>query len=301
MTSAAGLPIDAALLERLYDASRAERWELSREAFGTAVGASVAHAFAGRRPSPAEVERYAIALHLEDLALAVACAAGHDAAWEQFVALHRPVLHRAADAIDPTGNARDLADSLYADLYGMGDRAGGTRQSLFRYFHGRSKLSTWLRAVLSQRHIDRLRAGRRIDPLPDDPGSIPAVETDRPPEPERARFESAMESALAAAIADLPARDRLRLSCYYVQDLTLAAIGKLLKEHEATVSRHLTRSRGAIRDAVWARLRADHGMDDGAIQECFRSVAADAGALDVAGLIGTAVARKKPALDRSRE
>ena len=46
----------------------------------------------------------------------------------------RPVLYRAADAIDATGNARELADSLYADLYGLAEK-GGKRQSLFRYFH----------------------------------------------------------------------------------------------------------------------------------------------------------------------
>jgi DNA-directed RNA polymerase specialized sigma24 family protein len=41
---------------------------------------------------------------------------------------------------------------LYADLYS---------KSLFRYFQGRSSLATWLRAVLSQRYVDRIRANRR--------------------------------------------------------------------------------------------------------------------------------------------
>lgn len=299
MTSPAGPPLDAALLERLYGASRAEQWSLPREAFAAAVMASVNHALASRAISAADVERYASALHVEDLALACACAAGHEAAWQAFVATYRPVLHRAAAAIDPTGNAEDLADSLYADLYGLGDRHG-VRQSLFRYFHGRSKLGTWLRAVLAQRHIDRIRATRKLDPLPDDAGDVPALTVDRPAEPERARFEIAMQTALAAAIAALPTRDRLRMSCYYVQNLTLAAIGRMLKEHEATVSRHLTRTRAAIRESVWMRLRTDHGMDDGAIEECFRSVAADAGALDVTGLIGPVAVRKNAELDRSR-
>jgi RNA polymerase sigma-70 factor (ECF subfamily) len=298
MTSPAGPAIDAALLERLYLAARAVRWRLARQDFGAAVAASVAHAFDGHPHTPADIERYAAALHVEDLALACACAAGQDAAWEEFVAAYRPVLHRAAAAIDPTGNAQEMADSLYADLYGLGDRHGA-RQSLFRYFHGRSKLGTWLRAVLAQRHIDRIRATRKLDPLPEEPASIPALTVDRPVEPERARFEAAMQDALTAAIAALPSRDRLRLSCYYVQNLTLAAIGRMLNEHEATVSRHLTRTRTVIRDAVWTRLRTDHGMDDGAIEECFRSVSADAGALDVTGLIGPVAVRKNAEFDRS--
>jgi len=60
-------------------------------------------------------------------------------------------------------NAQELADSLFAELYGLVDGKRGER-SLFRYFHGRSSLKTWLRAVLAQRHVDRLRESRRWNP-----------------------------------------------------------------------------------------------------------------------------------------
>ncbi len=77
---------------------------------------------------------------------------------------YRPVLYRSADAIDPGGGARELADSIYADLFGLQER-DGERRSLFRYFHGRSSLATWLRAVLAQRLVDRVRSTRRLTPL----------------------------------------------------------------------------------------------------------------------------------------
>ena len=83
--------------------------------------------------------------------------------------------------------------------------------------------------------------------------------------------------------------------------MTLAAIGRMLKEHEATVSRNLTRTRAALREAVEARLRAEHGMDEAAISECLQSVAADPGRLDVAELVGTAPVRKIAARDRSEQ
>jgi len=293
-----GLRLDASLAARLYDRSGAGRWGLPRDQFAAAVEASVAHAFGDRRPDAAEVARYADALHLEDLALAAACAAGLAPAWEHFIAEHRPGLRRAADAIDPTGNARELADSLYADLYGLAG-SSDTRRSLFRYFHGRSRLGTWLRAVLSQRHIDRIRAARRTEPLPDHPETIGAIAVEAA-SPERARFQAVMEAACASAIAALDPRDRLRLSCYYVQQLKLAAIGRLLGEHEATVSRHLTRTRALIRDAVEARLRADHAMNDEAIAECFQVVVQDAGTLDLGALLGSGPERKDPAPDRSQ-
>ena len=288
-------PVDRALLGRLYDQSGAARWALSREAFAAALEASAAHGLAGRSPSRDETERYLAGLRLEDLALAAACSAGLEPAWEHFIATHRPSLQRAAGAIDPTGAASEIADSLFADLYGL-DVKQGARRSLFRYFHGRSSLATWLRAVLSQRHIDRIRTTKRLEPLPDDPGSVAAPDAG-PPDTERTRFQSAMQASCAVAIAALPARDRLRLSLYYVDDMTLAAIGRVLKEHEATVSRQLSRTRVAIRDAVDARLRADHGMDDAAIAECFRTVIDDAGALDLRQLTGRP--RKNAPADRS--
>src|ERR1700737_2330698 len=142
-----------AQVERLYQQARAERWNLSREVFAEALAASAGKAFAGTTPTARAIERYLTSLRLEDLALACGCATGNDAAWDQFVAEQRPVLYRAADALDPSGGAREVADSMYADLYGLQD-GEGARRSLFRYFHGRSSLATWLRAVLSQRFIE---------------------------------------------------------------------------------------------------------------------------------------------------
>src|SRR2546430_9339638 len=44
------------------------------------------------------------------------------------------------------------------------------RSSLFNHFHGRSKLSTWLRAVLAQRYVDVLREEKRLESLEDEEG-----------------------------------------------------------------------------------------------------------------------------------
>jgi RNA polymerase sigma factor (sigma-70 family) len=228
-----------------------------------------------------------------DLDLARRCAAGEPAAWDRFVLEYRPVLYRAADALDRTGGARELADSLYAELYGI-KQAGGERQSLFRYFNGRSSLATWLRAVLAQRYVDRLRARRRLEPLPSD--DRPDIR--EPADPERARHVGLVRQALSRAVGRLDARDRLRLAYYYLQELTLAQTGRLLKEHEATVSRQLTRTRRAIRDAVERELREERGLTDVQIAECFASVAEDPGPLDLKPLLGGA-ARNPETPERS--
>src|SRR3954471_3671344 len=125
-----------------------------------------------------------VASSAADLELARLCAAGDERAWERFVREYRPILYRAADALDRSGAAREIADSLYADLYGIKD-GERERQSLFRYFQGRSSLATWLRAVLAQRYVDRLRVQRRLEPLPDE--EPPAADAE-PPDPERSRY-----------------------------------------------------------------------------------------------------------------
>ena len=290
--------LDEALVTRLHRRANADRWALSLVRFAAALESSAARAFTSAPPRGDQVERYLASLHLEDLALACACAEGHEGAWEHFVREHRQVLYRAADAIDRTGGTRDLADALYGELFGLTER-DGERRSLFRYFHGRSSLATWLRAVLAQRHVDRLRGAQLLDPLPaeDDSDTIPAKVDSL--NPERARFLALMRRAVTAAVARLAPRDRLRLACYYAQDLTLAEIGRGLGEHEATSSRHLARARRAIREDVERQLQQNEGMSKAEVAECFSSVVEDAGPLDLADMLGGEPARKQFEPDRS--
>jgi RNA polymerase sigma factor (sigma-70 family) len=313
------VPIDAKLAEQLYRRAHADRWRVPRERFAEALERS------------AERDADVRALHLEDLALACGCAASDEAAWEHFIREQRPTLYRSADALDPSGSARDLADGIYGELF---------ERSLFRYFHGRSSLSTWLRAILAQRHVDRLRAGRRLEPLSDDesrasrsgpadrlrqggshrdpPGSADltdrfAVRRGGPPtlhakaeagpcDAERPRYFVVMRDALARAVANLPPRDRFRLACYYAQGLTLAEIGRLLGEHEATCSRQLARTRKVLRSDIEGALRTEGRLNEAEIAECVASVSEDAGPLDLRELLHVdepvAVRKKSPA-DRS--
>lgn len=216
-----------------------------------------------------------------DLELARLCAAGDETAWETFVRDYRHVLYRAADALDPTGGARDVADALYAELYGVCE-VGSERRSLFRYFQGRSSLATWLRAVLAQRYIDRVRTRRRLAPPPDEEAQLADA---APPDPERSRYLTLIRGALGRAMSELTPRDRLRLGCYYVQELTLAETGRVMKESEATSSRALARTRRALRAAVERQLRDEHGLREGQIAACFASVADDPGPLDLKQVI----------------
>lgn len=262
----------AELCERLFVQSKAGRWELRGEDFKASLRRSVEKRFAAGYADREEIEGYSGTLYLEDLALACACMYGSEAAWEFFVRHYRGYLRAAAGAIlrraAESPEARDLADSLFTELYGIGS-GGAAERSLFRYFHGRSSLKTWLRAILAQRHVDMLRMMKRFDALEqvDGDGQVRTVEPEATRlvalDPDRARYVALFEEALRAALADLQPRDAERLRAYYVEKMTLAEIGRRLREHESSVSRNLERVRGELREGMEAMLRSGRSRGNG--------------------------------------
>lgn len=213
------------------------------------------------------IDEYLDSLRAEDFVLAHACVRGIENAWERFIADYRPALYAAARALArDEARARELADSLWAELYGLQER-GGERRSLLSYFGGRSSLGTWLRAVLAQRFVDSARASQRIRPLEERPAEL-AIDCD-PPDPDRARYVGALGAALTAALATLEPRERLRLSYYYLESLTLGEVGRLLGEHPSTVSRALERTRFELKREVERRLRREQHLNEEQIRLCY--------------------------------
>ena len=274
----------AALVEWLYAQANAARWELSRGHFAVALERSASKLLASEARTPLKLEEYLGALHLEDLALATACAEGGEAAWEHFFTKYRTYLRAAAAAI-----LRCNADSLFSELYGLAGGKGAER-SLFRYFHGRSSLKTWLRAVLAQRHIDSIRAGRRFEELGEDetgeglPRTLLGPQM-QPSDPHRERYVLSFTRALQTALERLEPQEKERLRLYYAEEKTLAEIGRLLGEHESSVSRHLDRARRDLRHAVEDILRhgigsangsaVQPGLSDAEIALCFEYCSED--------------------------
>ena len=287
-----------AKIDWFFRQSKSGRWGLSLERFAASLQRSAEKRLASGNLAPEKVEEYFAALHLEDLGLATACMENSEPAWEYFVAEYRPYLRAAAAAVlrssSSSPEACELADSLFAELYGLVDGARRER-SLFRYFHGRSSLKTWLRAVLAQRHIDAIRAGRRFESLDEDGAKPPSAQLIQkithavsvpPTDPHRDRYTTLFVRALEASIAALDSRDEQRLRLYYRQEQTLAEIGRQLGEHESSVSRNLDRIRLALRRTVEETLRkgcpaangfaAELGLSDAQISLCFEYASADA-------------------------
>jgi RNA polymerase sigma-70 factor, ECF subfamily len=267
---------------RLYARSGADRWQVSAERLHLAVERSLDHRFSGAA-TEADAAVYLESLHADDLALACACIDGHDGAWEHFIRELRPQLYHAARTI-AGDDGRELADSLYGELFGLPGK-DGIRRSLLAHYHGRSRLITWLRSVLVQRHIDRVRATRRLEPLDDEDSGV-STHAAADQDPERDSLVGHAQRALDAGIDALEAKDRLRLRLYYGQDMTLAAIGRVLGEHEATVSRKLDKARRTLRAEV-ERALAAQGLAPAAIARAFE-LAADAPDLQLDRLLARA-------------
>jgi RNA polymerase sigma-70 factor (ECF subfamily) len=238
-------------LTALYETSGAVQYQISMEEFAT-IMAEVCAKYSPGATDEQALEFYG-GLRVEELVLARACVAGHEKAWEVFLGRYRAKLYEAAYGIardESTG--RELADSLYGDLYGTNLREG-QRVSKLRFYMGRGSLEGWLRTVLAQEYVNRYRTRKRLVSL--DEQSEEGVQFEAPvaapqPGPDR-RLDEATDAALAALAAD----DRLLLATYYLDGRTLAEIARMLGVHESTISRRLEKVTKQVRGNILKELQ----------------------------------------------
>jgi len=262
----------ALALARLCKRAAAARWGVSDESIRDAAfrGACAAGVL------EAGVASFIDALHADDLSLAIACQAGESAAWEHFITSFRPSLYAAARAIaGDEARGRELADSIWAEMYGMEVR-DGRRRSVLGYFHGRSSLLTWMRAVLAQRHVDYIRSQSRLAPLDDHADQAATTSDDHGNESgDRARYVAMLGKALDDALTALAPRDRMRMAYYYRHDLSLKEIGRVMDEHESTVSRRLGRTREHLKREIERTLHDGDKLSQDQIRLCYDWAAGD--------------------------
>jgi RNA polymerase sigma-70 factor, ECF subfamily len=237
------------LLPELHAKSGCEKFGLAPESL-SAILCEVAMKYLPSGGSRAEARAFLLTLRVEELALARACAAGSNPAWELFMTRYREKLYQSALRIAREDSAaRDLADSLYAELYGTTLR-GGERVSKLASYTGRGSLEGWLRTVLAQEFVNRYRRTKRLVSLDEEneEGTQFAALELEPVPPRDSRLESATDRALAA----LSSEDRLVLAAYYLDERTLAEIGRLLGVHESTISRKVDKLAKSLRKKILA-------------------------------------------------
>ena len=236
------------LLADLHAKSGCEKIGLTREAF-SAILCEVGSKHATDSTSERELRTFFLSLRVDELALARACAAGNDPAWEIFLTRFREKLHLAALRIAREDSAaRELADTLYADLYGTHIR-DGQRVCKLASYTGRGSLEGWLRTVLAQEYVNRYRRTKRLVSL--DEESEEGVQFRAPePEPVPPAGDQRLAQATDEAIAALSAEDRTVLSAYYLDGRTLAEIARMLGVHESTISRKVDKLAKSLRKQI---------------------------------------------------
>ena len=207
-------------------------------------------------------------LRLEELALARGCATGHEYAWQEFLTRYREKLYDIARGITKEdSSARDLADSIYADLYGMSEKEG-QRVSRLNFYMGKGSLEGWLRTVVAQEFVNRYRKQKRLVSLEEE--NEEGVQFASPQSPAPQVEDGRLSSATDEALKELSAEDRLILAAYYLDDRTLTEIGKIVGVHESTISRRLEKLLKTLRKQVMAGLQA-RGMNRGQAEEALDS------------------------------
>ena len=259
--------VDRALLDELWHECGAGSWGLERKDFDrillVVATTQKLGMVSGVAAQMQEHSGFFRNLKLDDLVLAKACAAGNERAWEHFMAIYGQPLTRAAIAI--SGNetvGRDLADAFYAELYGLNTRDGERRCPLDSY-RGHGSLLGWLRTTLAQRFVDHYRRTFREQPLIEQVHDV--VVSHSVPGPELPVLAT-LRHAIHAALRDQSAEEQFLFAAYYVDDKTLAEIGRVLHVHEATISRRLKRATDEVRKRVMRNLEK-HGMSRRAAEE----------------------------------
>ena len=255
MSSAKPIPSVQAVVDELLPDLHAkggcEKIGLTRESFAVIL-CEVGSKHATAATSETEIRTFFLSLRVDELALARACAAGVNSAWEIFLTKFREKLYLSALRIAREDSAaRELADTLYADLYGTNTR-DGQRVSKLASYTGRGSLEGWLRTVLAQEYVNRYRRTKRLVSL--DEESEEGIQF-RAPEPEPVpAADQRLGQATDEALAFLSGEDRMVLSAYYLDGRTLAEIARMLAVHESTISRKLDKLAKSLRKQIVAAL-----------------------------------------------
>src|SRR4051812_24211123 len=133
-------------ISTVYGQSDAQRLGMSLAGF-TAILSEVVDKYLGSAGGPQEkkdIKEFLDSLRMDELILARACVAGNEKAWESLLTKYREQLYDIASSLAHDDDAgREIADSLYGELYGLTPR-GEQRTSKLVYYTGVGSLGGWL-------------------------------------------------------------------------------------------------------------------------------------------------------------
>ncbi|HEX7331852.1 MAG TPA: sigma-70 family RNA polymerase sigma factor [Pyrinomonadaceae bacterium] len=275
----------ARLLARASDSR-----SLARESLVPRITAAVEKYLLRHDPNTpqAEISKFIDEMQADDLCLIIACERGDENAWNDLVERFTATVRSAARSASSNEDAaEDLAQSIWAELYGLRTKKDGMPASKLAYYSGRGSLAGWLRAVVAQLAVDVFRKQSRLVQTEEDADldrlardanigeGQPALAGIATPEESMSnRFaQNDMQQALNRAVQELAAEDRLLVKLYYFDNLRLREVGAVLGVHEATASRRLTRIQTDLRKRVAKILIDERGWTQAETEKSFAEVA----------------------------
>jgi RNA polymerase sigma-70 factor (ECF subfamily) len=191
-------------------------------------------------------------LCVTDLFLACACAAGDARALAHLEHAFLPAISDYVRRLDPSAPFGDEVRQVMRERLLV--RQGGRPPRITAY-SGEGPLGGWLRVVAIRTARNLRRSHRPAVPLEGVAARAPA------PDPEvaylRRRCEQELQRALKLTIAGLPADERTVLRLYYLDGLTVQAIGVIYRVHASTITRWIARTRQQVL-AETQRLLREH-------------------------------------------
>ena len=263
---------------------------LARDSLAPRISAAVEKYLLKNDPNTpkAEISKFIDEMQADDLCLIIACESGDENAWNDLVERFTATVRSAARSASSNEDAaEDLAQSIWAELYGLRTKKDGKPASKLAYYSGRGSLAGWLRAVVAQLAVDVFRKQSRLVQTEEDTdldrlahdsnigeGQAVLAGIPTPEESMSNRFaQTDMQQALNRAVQELAAEDRLLVKLYYFDNLRLREAGALLGVHEATASRRLTRIQTDLRKRVAKILIDERGWTQAETEKSFAEVA----------------------------
>jgi RNA polymerase sigma-70 factor (ECF subfamily) len=251
--------VDAAL-------ARLPHEPVDRAAFAARVEAVLADAADGEPVDAGALER----LHVADLYLATALAAGDARALAIAEAELVPPLRQAAGRID--GAAAFVDEVVQRARTKLFVGVGGAAPAIAGY-RGTGPLARWVRVVATRVALDLERERAKVAPDSD-------AELERIPAPDDPALAvlwkdcaEHYKAALTAAFASLSQRDRNLMRQRYVDDLTIDALGRAYRVHPATAFRWVKQVEQKLAAATRAHLISTLAITESQVKSMERLVA----------------------------
>lgn len=263
-------------------------------------------------PTLNEAENFLRSIQINDLFLALGCAAGNERAWWEFDQQHRAYLERVSRHLASTDlNAQEVVDIVYVELYGT-RVVDGERVSKFATYSGKGSIRGWLRTVIWHSLVDLHRASHdevSLDEMTETVGEGYAHstfadmnlggESEMIDHLAKERYKKATVASIEKAFTSLDDHEKLLLLYYHVENLKLREIARLVEVptsplrdwfqrkssarennpnsriHESTIMRWLEKTYKKVLKTFCEELDSQHNLKDTEIDICMQLATQD--------------------------